>query len=197
MMAAEPLPLPLPLTVAHLERVFPHARRANLEKHWPVVWQALVDYGMTGPRLVAFALGTIAAETAGFVPIPELPSRFNTDREPFDEYDGRRALGNWMPGDGARYRGRGFVQLTGRENYRAYGAKIRQPLEDQPGLALVPEIAAELLAAFVADRQGRINAALDANDMAQARRAVNGGTHGLDRFTAAYKAALALLEGSA
>lgn len=185
-----------PLTVDQLATVFPFARRANLEKYWPPVWRALVEYGLTEPRLAAFALGTIAAETSGFVPIPELPSRFNTDREPFDKYDGRRSLGNWMPGDGARYRGRGFIQLTGRHNYRAYGERIKQPLEDQPGLANVPDIAAELLAAFIADRQGRIKAALDAADMAQARRAVNGGTHGLDRFTAAYKAALALLEGT-
>lgn len=186
----------MPLTVEQLKAVFPMARGASLEKYWPPVWEALVEYGLTEPRLVAFALGTIAAETNGFMPIPELPSRWNTDREPFDKYDGRRSLGNWLPGDGARYRGRGFIQLTGRHNYRVYGERIKQPLEESPGLALVPEIAAELLAAFIADRQGRINAALTANDMAQARRAVNGGTHGLDRFTAAYKAALALLEGT-
>lgn len=185
----------LDLTVEQLAMVFPGARRANLEKYWPPVRAALAEYGLTSPRLVAFALGTIAAETAGFVPIPELLSKYNTDREPFDKYDGRRSLGNWLPGDGARYRGRGFVQLTGRHNYRVYGERIKQPLEDTPQLALEPKIAAELLAVFVADRQGRIATALDANDMAQARRAVNGGTHGLDRFTAAYRAALALLEG--
>jgi predicted chitinase len=182
-------------TVEQLATVFPGARRANLEKYWPPVRAALAEYGLTEPRLVAYALATIAAETAGFVPIPELPSRYNTDRDVFDKYDGRRSLGNWLPGDGARFRGRGFIQITGRHNYQVYGARIKQPLEESPGLALVPEIAAELLAAFIADRQGRINTALTANDMAQARRAVNGGTHGLDRFTAAYKAALALLEG--
>jgi predicted chitinase len=185
------------LTVEQLATVFPGARRANLEKYWPPVRAALAEYGLTSPRLVAFVLGTIAAETAGFVPISELPSRYNTDRELFDKYDGRRSLGNWLPGDGALYRGRGFVQLTGRHNYQVYGKRIKQPLEETPALAIVPEIAAELLAVFVADRQGRIIQALEANDMAQARRAVNGGTHGLDRFTAAYKTALPLLEGIA
>ncbi|MCO5763746.1 MAG: adenylyl-sulfate kinase, partial [Chromatiaceae bacterium] len=175
----------------------PYEEPVNAELVLDTSRQSLAEYGLTSPRLVAYALATIAAETAGFVPIPELPSRYNTDREVFDKYDGRRSLGNWLPGDGARYRGRGFIQLTGRHNYRVYGERIKQPLEDTPQWALEPSIAAELLAVFVADRQGRIIQALDANDITLARRIVNGGTHGLDRFTAAYKTALPLLEGIA
>ena len=76
--------------------------------------------------MLLMALATIRAESEGFAPVEEAPSRFNTspDGEAFDLYDHRRDLGNAGRPDGRRFRGRGFVQLTGRDNYRRYGAAI-------------------------------------------------------------------------
>jgi putative chitinase len=54
------------------------------------------------------------------------------DRVYGDRFDNR-------PGDGWRYRGRGFVLITGRANYRVMGKRLGIPLEDQPDLALDPE----------------------------------------------------------
>ncbi len=53
-------------------------------------------------------------------------------------------LGNTKAGDGARYRGRGYIQLTGRSNYREAGAALKLPLEDQPDLASEPANAARI-----------------------------------------------------
>jgi len=55
-----------------------------------------------------------------------------------------KILGNLHVGDGSRYHGRGFIQLTGRGNYRKTGQEIGQPLEDNPELASDPNIAAKI-----------------------------------------------------
>lgn len=56
-----------------------------------------------------------------------------------------RKMGNVNPGDGPRYCGRGYVQLTWRSNYRLAGAKLGYPLEGNPELAMRPDIAAQIL----------------------------------------------------
>lgn len=56
-----------------------------------------------------------------------------------------RANGNVNPGDGVRYCGRGYVQLTWRANYRRAGEKLGYPLEGNPELAMRKDIAALIL----------------------------------------------------
>lgn len=56
-----------------------------------------------------------------------------------------RKMGNVTPGDGPRYCGRGYVQLTWRSNYRKAGEKLGYPLEGNPELAMRPDIAAQIM----------------------------------------------------
>ena len=135
------------------------------------------------------ALCTIRAEAAGFAPLDEGRSRFNTSPrgQPFDLYDHRKDLGNQGTPDGERYKGRGFVQLTGRANYATYGQRLKLPLLDDPERANDAPVAAQLLATFLQDRELRIKQALLDNDLASARRLVNGGSHGLDAFSQAWR----------
>ncbi|MDP2369987.1 hypothetical protein [Rhodoferax sp.] len=134
------------------------------------------------------ALATIRAETEGFAPISEGRSRYNTPPggAPFSKYDPGTAvgkqLGNTQVGDGERFKSRGFVQLTGRDNYSRYGKLIGLALDKLSFLANYPDVAAVLLVRFLRDKEARIVAALAAGDEALARRLVNGGSHGLDRF---------------
>jgi len=97
--------------------------------------------GLTLPAQKAYVLATVEWETAGtFQPIPE-----RGPRSYFDRYEGRRSLGNTQPGDGYRYRGRGYVQITGRANYEKYARITGLDLVNNPDLALDPEVAKFIL----------------------------------------------------
>jgi RHS repeat-associated protein len=63
----------------------------------------------------------------------------------FSQYDGTHSLGNTSPGDGYTYRGRGYVQLTGKYNYNKWTNEIGQNLIQHPSLAATPDTAAEIL----------------------------------------------------
>ncbi len=183
------------LTPEQILPAFPGVKIKTIRTYWPAIRYALEDARLESAMIVAYALGTIAAENAGFTPLTEMISKYNTPRHiPFERYDGRVDLGNMMPGDGERFRGRGFVQLTGRANYLRYGDRIGLDLIELPELAGDTKVAAQLLALFIADREPAILTALKAGNLAVARKLVNGGTHGLDRFERAYNAILEVLQ---
>jgi putative chitinase len=179
------------VTVQIVSQMFPNTLVRNIQQNLPAVLQALVAPQLTGKKMVLMALATIRAETESFQPISEFQSRFNTSPggQPFDLYDNRQDLGNQGPPDGERFRGRGFIQLTGRTNYSVHGAAIGlgDQLVQNPELANRADIAAALLASFLKSKELRIKQALLADDLATARRLVNGGSHGLSVFTEAYR----------
>jgi peptidoglycan L-alanyl-D-glutamate endopeptidase CwlK len=79
--------------------------------------------------------------------------------------------------------------LTGRANYAHFSDALGlgTQLVDNPDLASDPDIAAQLLAAFLKDKESRIRSGLAANDLAAAQKLVNGGTHGLAGFADAFQ----------
>jgi peptidoglycan L-alanyl-D-glutamate endopeptidase CwlK len=171
--------------------LFPGTRFANVETNLPFVVSGLATSGLRDKRMFLMALATIRAETAMFMPISEGISHLNTSPggRPFDLYDHRReGLGNLGPPDGARFKGRGYIQLTGRSNYTDIGRRmgLGTQLVDDPDRANDPEIAGRILAEFLKRAEARIRACLDRNDLPEARRCVNGGSHGLNPFRTAY-----------
>jgi peptidoglycan L-alanyl-D-glutamate endopeptidase CwlK len=179
------------VTVDVVSKMFPDTPVKNVRLNLPVVLQALVAPQLTEKPMVLMALATIRAETESFLPISEFKSRFNTSPggHPFDLYDNRKDLGNQGPPDGASYRGRGFIQLTGRTNYAFHCNAIGMgnQLVDKPDLANDAKIAAALLASFLKNKEQAIKEALLTDNLALARKLVNGGSHGLDNFTDAYR----------
>ena len=171
--------------------MFPFTRLDAIDRHLPALLDAMRRFDLVDKPMLLMALATIRAESETFEPIDEAPSRFNTSPggHPFDLYDNRIDLGNQGRPDGARFKGRGFIQLTGRHNYSRVSRQIGMAdrLERQPELANEPAIAALVLACFLAARRQSIKEALLENDLARARRLVNGGRHGFDRFTEAYR----------
>lgn len=148
--------------------------------------------GIKGTELAQF-LAQTAHESANFTTTKEFG-----DKNYFKKYDIKhnpskaKELGNVKPGDGERYKGRGYIQLTGRENYRNAGKALGLPLEQKPELAERPEIAAKIAVWFWKNRvKPQVN---NFNDTAQATKPINPALKGLqdrqDKF-AGMKVAMA------
>lgn len=74
--------------------------------------EAMKAYGITGPKEKAHFLAQCAHESGNFAWTQE----FATGAA----YEGRKDLGNTQPGDGRKFKGRGYIQITGRANYQKY-----------------------------------------------------------------------------
>lgn len=143
----------------------------------PLLIAALKEQGIFDlPTLIA-AIATVGVETGSFVTVTEYG-----DYQYFcNNYDWREDLGNDEVGDGFKYRGRGFIQITGKANYRTYGERLRINLLQKPDLALEPETAFRILALYFVDR--RIPESARAEDWAAVRYKVNGGYNHWVRFS--------------
>lgn len=100
-------------------------------------------------RWLAYMLGTAYHETAATMqPVHEYGNVAYFTRM-YDIQGSRpelaRALGNLSPGDGAKYAGRGYVQLTGKNNYARCGKLLGVDLIGNPDLAMDPVIAAKIM----------------------------------------------------
>ncbi|MFL4375337.1 glycoside hydrolase family 19 protein [Acinetobacter baumannii] len=93
-------------------------------------------------------------------------------------YEGRKDLGNVMAGDGVRFKGRGPIQLTGRDNYQKYGRALGIDFESHPELVAIPSIG--LLVACKFWTNNGLNELADRDDILTITRRINGGTNGLD-----------------
>lgn len=190
------------VTSAQLARLFPLAPLAT-RAAFVAARHALMRAGFNapGPRLHAF-LAQLGHESAGltrtveslYYTRPETlaavwPRRFpsvesaipylRASRKLAEKvYGGRVDLGNTEPGDGARFIGRGFIQITGRANYREMGRNIGVDLEAEPERAAEPRLAVEIACAYWTSR--RINEAIDAGSFWQATRRINSACLGYD-----------------
>ena len=99
----------------------------------------------------------------------------DTTGEAFANFVYATSNGNSEPGDGYRFRGRGFIQLTGRANYKAFSAAINLAGVDlvvTPDRAAEADIAARIAVAYW--KQRGINTAADRDDTAAVTRLING-----------------------
>ncbi len=169
----------IPETIAHALTADP----AGVWAAWPLVVAALRAEGIDTDAVEISAAATIQVEVGKrWLPIHEFGGRLYFSKM----YEGRKDLGNTEPGDGERFAGRGYIQLTGRANYASYGAELGIPLVDTPDLALEPGNAARILARYF--RLAGIPEAAEAGLWTKVRRRVNGGVNGLDAFLAAVRA---------
>jgi putative chitinase len=105
-------------------------------------------------------------------------------------YGGRMGNGPESSGDGWRYRGRGPIQLTGKQNYQACGTAIGVDLVNAPERLETPEVGCLAAAWFWASKG--LNALADAGDFVTITKRINGGTIGLEERKAFWNRAKAL-----
>ncbi len=153
-----------------------------------VLRPVLAAYGIDRRGRIAHFLAQTCHETAGFRATEEFASG--------EAYEGRGDLGNLLPGDGPRFKGRGLLQLTGRANYQAFGKALGVDLLARPERAAEPELSLRIAGEYWT--RHAINEACDADDVVEVTRRINGGRNGLEerrRLTARAKTVLARLAG--
>jgi len=102
-------------------------------------------------------------------------------------YGNRADLGNTQDGDGAKFHGRGLIQLTGRSNVTVCGDALGQPFAEHPELLLEPQWACMSAGWFWNKRN--LNELADNEDWTSITKRINGGTIGLqDRIDRIHKA---------
>lgn len=142
-----------------------------------VLRQEAARAGLVGAELIAF-LSQCAHETLNFKTLKEIGGKLD-----FRKYDPKFAprkaevLGNTQIGDGAKFKGRGYIQLTGRYNYKKAGEALSLPLEQRPEMVEDPTVAAKVAVWFWKNRvQPKVD---NYSDVQAVTKPINPGLHGL------------------
>ena len=176
----------MPITVQQLLLILPNAGPVA-GVFVPVLNTAMNRYQIVGSKRVAAFIAQIGHESGQLKYVKEIwgPSSAQV------RYEGRADLGNTMAGDGSRFRGRGLIQVTGRENYKVCGEALGLDLINKPELLEQPQHAAMSAAWFWSTRG--LNTLADQKDFTKITRRINGGLTGQADRQALYDKALQVL----
>jgi putative chitinase len=161
----------------------PHLLPQRAASLLPFLDAACTEAEIVTPLRLAAFLAQLAHESAELRYFEEIASGA--------EYEGRLDLGNLMPGDGSRYKGRGPIQLTGRTNYRAAGVALGLDLEAHPEQVATPAVGFRVAGWFWTSH--RLNVLADVGHFRSITRVINGGLNGELSREAYYTAALRAL----
>jgi hypothetical protein len=115
----------------------PSPIRSFAKKNLPLILNQCLKDGVIDQGQIAYVFATAEHESHF--------GRFMLELADGAAYEGRLNLGNTQQGDGPRFKGRGFVQITGRLNYTNWSRKLGIDLVSNPGRAAIPEVAAQIL----------------------------------------------------
>jgi len=201
------------LTEEQFKELFP--KNPNAKEWVEAMNDILPDFEIDTPKRVAAFLAQCGHESGGFMTLKEnlnysaqglvniFKKYFPTviDAEPYARqpekiankvYANRMGNGNEASGDGWRYRGRGPIQLTGKDNYRAFANDYfddPETLLNDPDL-LIDHIPTSLLAAVWFWQKNKLNTYADTGDIKTMTKRINGGFIGLEDRIKHYEHAL-------
>ena len=158
--------------------------RIDRAREWlPFIEAAMAEFDINTPRRQAAFLAQIGHESGGLHWTIEIWGPTLAQRH----YEGRDDLGNNVPGDGFKFRGRGLLQTTGRSNYERTGKALGVDLIANPDLLTQPELASRS-AAWYWKTHG-CNPFADNEQFVMLTRRINGGVNGLEDRQRLYEAA--------
>lgn len=204
------------ITVEQFKELFP--RNQNAEDWVDAINDILPDFEINTPKRVAAFLAQCGHESAGFSVLKEnlnysadglnkifkkyfptvesaQPYARNPEKIANKVYGGRMGNGPEESGDGWKYRGRGPIQLTGKDNYRAFANDYFEDPEtllNDPDL-LIDHIPTSLLAAVWFWQKNKLNKEADSGDIKTMTKKINGGFIGLEDRIKHYEHALHVL----
>lgn len=202
------------ITKEQLATIFHNANKADIAVICDPLNSAMKEFGIDTPARQAMFLAQCAHESGNFVHVTEnlfyraetllkvFPKYYKTLAEAQlhakkpelianKVYSNRMGNGDAASGDGYRYRGRGIIQLTGKDNYTACGNALNIDLHKTPDYLETAEGACRS-AAWYWHHNG-LNKFADAGDILGCTKRINGGTNGLADRTAHYNAAKKVL----
>ena len=203
------------LTLDQLRACLPDAKTSNLEKFLEGINETFEHFEINTPRRCAMFLAQTAHESGNFSATQEnlnysakglvgtfkkyFPSPDSTigyerkpDRIANRVYANRMGNGNEQSGDGFKYRGRGLIQLTGKDNYTNCGTALLMDLTTDPDQVANNPVAV-LSAGWFWDTR-RLNQWADKGDVLTVTKKINGGTIGLEDRKRHYEHILEVLE---
>jgi len=166
------------------------------------IWSVMSKFQINTIERLSHFLAQCAQESGSFRAVSEnlnysvsglkkIFPRYFKDRDPKAYSKAPQALANYVysnrlgngseaSGDGWRYRGRGYIQLTGKDNYRAFDGFVDEDILNNPDLVATKY---PLLSAAWFWSANKINnladGGVDIDDITKVTKRVNGGTHGL------------------
>lgn len=162
--------------------------RIDRATEWlPAIEAAMKEFHIDTPARKAAFLAQIGHESGGLRWTVEIWGPTEAQRR----YEGRRDLGNVQIGDGYRFRGRGLIQTTGRDNYAATGKALGADLINKPELLALPDLAARSAGWYWQSRN--LNELADAGDFERITRKINGGLNGQAERIALWESARGVL----
>jgi putative chitinase len=188
------------ITKAQIKDLYPHSRDDIVNSIIENILDLGDKYDINSPIRVAHFLAQAAHESGGFRVIEEnlnysaqglekiFPKYFrDLDSSEYAHkpesianvvYANRMGNGDTSSGDGYRFRGRGLIQLTGRDNYSAIATDLEVQIDDIVNYLTTADGALESAAWFW--QKNGINQIADADDVTAVTKKVNGGTIGLE-----------------